>query len=424
MFLSFFPKPKWFFLSALLWCGLAIAAWYFGGRDLGAVFGMAPLGEGEQAPIGVGVFWSPPFLWFYIYFLIWSAFFAAFWIAVSRHPWARWSVLGTLLILFLTYFQVQVSVAVNAWYGPFYDLIQKALSAPNAVSASELYRGLLQFCGIAALAVAIYVFIQFFVSHYVFRWRTAMNQFYVAHWDRLRHVEGASQRVQEDTMRFARTLEALGVAAIRSVMTLLAFMPVLFALSQKVTSLPLLGSVPNGLVFAGLIWSIFGTGLVALIGIKLPGLEFNNQRVEAAYRKELVYGEDHADRADPPTLAELFSGVRRNYFTLYFHYLYFNVGFQVFAQADNVFGYILLVPTLAAGAITFGTMNQILNVFDKVRESFQYLIASWPTIIELLSIYKRLRGFEAMLGMPPLADTPQPPPEVDSSKPAQEAGLA
>jgi peptide/bleomycin uptake transporter len=38
-----------------------------------------------------------------------------------------------------------------------------------------------------------------------------------------------------------------------------------------------------------------GTGLLA-VGIKLPGLEFKNQRVEAAYRKELVYGEDDEPR--------------------------------------------------------------------------------------------------------------------------------
>ena len=35
------------------------------------------------------------------------------------------------------------------------------------------------------------------------------------------------------------------------------------------------------------------------MGIKLPGLNFNNQLVEAAYRKELVFGEDHPDRAQP-----------------------------------------------------------------------------------------------------------------------------
>ena len=37
----------------------------------------------------------------------------------------------------------------------------------------------------------------------------------------------------------------------------------------------------------------FGTVLLMVVGIKLPGLQFNNQKVEAAYRKELVYGEDH-----------------------------------------------------------------------------------------------------------------------------------
>ena len=42
-------------------------------------------------------------------------------------------------------------------------------------------------------------------------------------------------------------------------------------------------------------------------------------------------------------------------------------------------------------------MMQILNVFGKVRESFQYLILSWPTIIELMSIYKRLKAFESHL---------------------------
>ena len=55
---------------------------------------------------------------------------------------------------------------------------------------------------------------------------------------------------------------------------------------------------------------IFGTGLLAIVGIKLPGLEFKNQRVEAAFRKELVYGEDDTSRAQPPTLKELFADVR------------------------------------------------------------------------------------------------------------------
>ena len=34
-------------------------------------------------------------------------------------------------------------------------------------------------------------------------------------------------------------------------------------------------------------------------------------------------------------------------------------------------------------------MTQITNVFGQVRGSFQYLISSWTTLVELMSIYKR-----------------------------------
>ena len=68
-----------------------------------------------------------------------------------------------------------------------------------------------------------------------------------------------------------------------------------------------------------------------------------------------------------------------------------------YMQLDNLYGLFVLFPSIAAGAITLGLMMQILNVFGNVRQSFQYLIESWPTIIELLSIYKRLRAFESTL---------------------------
>ncbi|EET1582983.1 hypothetical protein RSZ19_002624 [Escherichia coli] len=151
------------------------------------------------------------------------------------------------------------------------------------------------------------------------------------------------------------------------------------------------GQIP---ISAARFWSLMGTGLLAVVGIKLPGLEFKNQRVEAAYRKELVYGEDDATRATPPTVRELFSAVRKNYFRLYFHYMYFNIARILYLQVDNVFGLFLLFPSIVAGTITLGLMTQITNVFGQVRGAFQYLINSWTTLVELMSIYKRLRSFE------------------------------
>ena len=50
----------------------------------------------------------------------------------------------------------------------------------------------------------------------------------------------------------------------------------------------------------------------------------------------------------------LFANIRHNYFRLYLHFMYFNVGRYVYLQTDVIFPYILLVPTIVAGKITFG----------------------------------------------------------------------
>jgi peptide/bleomycin uptake transporter len=393
MFVSFFPRPKMFFISAAIWIALAMAVWYGYARNLF---------PGVEQPVGLGFFVTPSALSFDCYFAICTLIFSAAWMLYSPHPWARWSILGTALILFTSYFQVQVSVAVNSWYGPFYDLIQAALTKSRPVTIAEFYGTMLIFARIALVAVVVGVMTRFFISHYIFRWRTAMNDFYVSHWPRLRNIEGASQRVQDDTMRFASTVEDLGADLISSVLTLLAFMPVLVKLSADVTELPLVGHIPDPLVWAAVIWSVVGTGALALIGVRLPGIEFGNQRVEARYRKELVLGEDDPTRAQPPTLSVLFAAIRKNYFRLYLNFLYFNVGRIVYLQTDVVFPYILLGPTIVAGKITLGTLNQILNAFERVRSSFQYLVNSWSTIVVLISIYQRLRAFEAQIGGEPL----------------------
>ena len=207
-------------------------------------------------------------------------------------------------------------------------------------------------------------------------------------------------------MRFASTTEVLGVNAVDAVMTLIAFLPILLVLSAQVTELPVVGAIPAPLVYAAIFWSLFGTALLAVVGVKLPGLEFRNQRVEAAYRKELVYGEDDAARAQPMSVRELFANVRKNYFRLYFHYAYFNVARSFYIQADNIFAYVILVPTIAAGTITFGILQQILTAFTQVSTSFQYLVNAWPTIVELMSVYKRLKSFESAIEGEPL-------PEID-----------
>jgi peptide/bleomycin uptake transporter len=175
---------------------------------------------------------------------------------------------------------------------------------------------------------------------------------------------------------------------------LFAFLPILWTLSEKITGLPWIGAVSHSLVLVAIVFALAGTMLMAVIGGKLPGLEFANQRVEAAFRKELVYGEDDGERATPAHFSELFADVRRNYFRLFFHYMYFDVARYTYLQFGVLVPYIALGPTLVAGVITLGVMQQIVRGFGRVESSFQYLVTSWTTIVELISVYRRLRAFE------------------------------
>ena len=400
MFQSFFPNPKLFFSTLVIWSGFLIAIWYSFGNVIGEMIGF-DLSESDTV-IGLGHFITSEFLWFDAYFAFGALAFFFFWRARNPHEWQLWSVLGSALLVYLSYASVQVSVVINAWYGPFYNDIQTALTGDGGVTAGDLYGHFLVFCTIAFPYILFIIINRFFTAHYIFRWRTAMNNYYVERWKRVRSVEGASQRIQEDTMRFAAIMEGLGVALVDSIMTLIAFLPVLAALSVHVETLPIVGSIPYPLVTISIVWSLFGTFVLLAAGIKLPGLEFRNQRVEAAFRKELVMGEESEESAGPGTLRDLFANVRRNYFRIYWHYTYFNLFRYMYIQADNVVAYIFLVPTIVSGRITLGIMNQILRAFGQVASSFQFLVSSWTTIIELISIYKRLQAFEAAINDQPL----------------------
>ncbi len=314
--------------------------------------------------------------------------------------WRIWAWAGSALIFAATWYKAKIDVRMNKWFGDFYNSIQSALSNPGTVTESDLLGHLVTFGEISIIFIAIAVFLQFFIRHFIFRWRTAMHDYYMSHWNKICHIEGASQRIQEDTMRFARIVEGLGVSLLRSIFTLMMFQPLLWELSKHVTEVPFIGHVDHVLIYVAILTSVVGTALLALVGIKLPGLEFNNQKAEAALRKELVLGEDDNGRAEPQSVKELFQNVRSNYLAIYRHYLYFDLAKFSYLQMASIAPYIVLTPTIVSGAITLGVMQQILRAFSRVDGSLNYLINSWSTIVELMSVYKRLKGFEQEINNP------------------------
>ena len=312
----------------------------------------------------------------------------------TSKKWFLWAYLGSFVILSSLWLSVQIDVKINEWFGGFYDMIQKALGTPNAITMNEYLDGLYSFGKLAALWILLGLATSFLTSHFLFRWRTSMVEFYHSVYDKARTIEGASQRVQEDTIRFSRIMEGLGTSFIESIMVLIEYFPLLMGLS---VGIPIMwfGDWSYGLVSGALIWAVGGT--VLMIGLawvlRLVGIEYDLQKREAAYRKILVIAEDDGS-IRPKSLEELFVGVRKIHYKSYLFYLYFNIGRLAYLQANVLVGYIFLAPAIVAGVMTLGVMQQILRAFGRVEGSLQYLFNAWPTIIELASVYKRLREFE------------------------------
>ncbi|PID74904.1 MAG: transporter [Desulfobacterales bacterium] len=309
--------------------------------------------------------------------------------------WLLWAYGGGVFLIGLICLQVYLTVLLNKWYGAFYNIIQNVAQR----SMSEYWEKIWEFGEISVPLVIIGMSSAYLARVYTFYWREAMTFSYVARWREVKKdIEGSSQRIQEDIYRFARIVESLGLQVIRAILTLVAFLPLLWQLSSKV-DVPVIKDIPGGLVWVALIVSIGGLVISWIVGLMLPILEYNNQKVEAAYRKELVYAEDDKRNfASEESIIDLFLGLKRNYYRLFRHYTYFDAWIHSFERVMMITPYLIMAPSLFSGLIALGVMVQVSNAFGRVRASLSIFTMNWTTITELRSIYRRLKEFEKNIG--------------------------
>jgi putative ATP-binding cassette transporter len=161
-------------------------------------------------------------------------------------------------------------------------------------------REMLVFCGLAAIAVLLSVY-QLYLNQWLqVRWRRWMTTKYLDGWlNSANHYrmqlqgEGADnpdQRLADDVKLFVGQTLGIGVGLLSSIVSLASFVVILWGLS-KAAPLQLFGadfSLPGYLVWASLIYAIFGTALTQWIGSPLVNLNFLQQHYEADYRFDLV----------------------------------------------------------------------------------------------------------------------------------------
>lgn len=135
------------------------------------------------------------------------------------------------LVLSAALFQLGNSLVVD-WYGRFYDQLQAAAALEGSDALARGRREVLGEMGVfARIAMPLAVLAplsKFLRAHFVFGWRMALVRAYLRRWDGAAAgavPEGSSQRVQEDTDRFAKGIELFAGRLLDGVLQLVIFVP-------------------------------------------------------------------------------------------------------------------------------------------------------------------------------------------------------
>lgn len=383
--------------------------------------------------------------------------------------------LGLWVVLGYSAFAAWTKARLNTFYNDFYNLMQVSGTllvdvgsgsgvddAAGELEEDELarlrhrvYGQLVGFGGIVAPLVLAAPISKWVRSEWSFAWRVALMRSYLAAWDvRLEPIEGASQRLHEDTQRFCVALQGCLATVLDAIFTLAVFAPILIELSDTVPPPIPLGPLRSGwllvLAYAAASVSLFGA---LIVGHKLVGLEVNNQRVEAGLRRDLVMLEAApcALLGEPAAPVEGRPAPRRgltsplvffnltlkrlaeNYHSLYRNFAGLNLWLTFFDQVMVIMPYALAAPLLFASdpaqRITLGTLVKLSNSFDRVFGSLSIISENWGAVNEFRSVVRRLREFEAQLyaverraAFARAADAPAPPPA--SPRPPRRGVLA
>jgi len=326
----------------------------------------------------------------------------------SEDRWAAWGLLG--VVVALTLGMVHINVLFSHWNNAFFSALQ---DKDQSVFLHQLLR--------VSWLVGLYIFFavyQLYLNQMLeIRWRRWLTEHYLRAWladgayYRMQLLAGETdnpdQRIAEDVHLLISHTLALLMGGLRALVTLVAFVAILWALSGTLT-VPLGWSsltLPGYLVWAAILYAIAGTWLTHWIGRPLVRLNFDKQRCEADFRFGLVRFRENTEgvalyRGEADELRsfrERFEAVVANWWSIMRRQkrlTYFTAGY---GQAAWIFPSVVAAPRYFRGEIALGGLMQTIGAFSQVQASLSFFIDSYKTIAEWCSVVERLSGFERAL---------------------------
>jgi putative ATP-binding cassette transporter len=320
----------------------------------------------------------------------------------------RWS--GRILLAAVIAIElsiVAITVLINEWNARFYNALQQR-------NWNEFVYQLGYFCILAAAFILLAVY-QLYLNQWLqIGWRRWLTRTYLDHWMadanhyRMQLLGDAAdnpdQRISEDIRQFIEFTLTIGLQLLNSLVTLLSFMVILWALSAA-APLHLFGvnvGIPGYLLWAALIYAVIGTALTHWIGRPLIALSFQQQRYEADFRFNLVRVRENSEQialldgepAERDRLLMRFAAVVGNWYAIMTRQkklTFFTAGY---AQASVVFPFIMVSPAYFAGIIQLGGLMQTANAFGQVQNALSVFVNVYRNLAEWRAVVERLEGFD------------------------------
>lgn len=306
--------------------------------------------------------------------------------------WQQWGLLTLLLLLLLSVSGMNVIIS---YVGNFFTTALAEKDAPT------FWRFFWVYAGVFAIATPFTVYYKYVQDLLGLRWREWMTNNFLGEYFNNRayyeinseaDIDNPDQRISEDIKNFTKTSLEYLLLVLGSVIDVLAFTGILWALSRNLA------------IFL-LIYALFGTVIVAFLARKLISLNFIQLRREADFRYGLVHVRDNAESIafyqgesqEQGQLGRRFLDVVRN-----FNFL---IGWQrnlaFFRTPYRFLTYILpeiiLAPMLFSGNIKFGDITQAGFAFSQIFAAFALVVLQINDLSSFAAGINRLETFEEAL---------------------------
>jgi putative ATP-binding cassette transporter len=337
----------------------------------------------------------------------------------SEEKWVGRGLLGAVISLMLV--DVAIDVLVNQWRARFYNALQD-------YDWHAFTRELIFFTVLAGVSVVVVVYQLYLMQWLEIRWRRWLTDRYLGGWLQAANhyrmqllgdaADNPDQRIAEDIRLFVEDGLRLMVRLLRSAVSFVSFVAILWVLSEALplTVFGLAWPIPGYLVWAALIYATLATLFTHWIGRPLVNLNFNRQRLEADFRFNLVRVRENSEQiallrgeaAELGRLRDRFAAIVANWQAIMARtkkVMFFTTGA---GQAAIIFPFVVMSPAYFAARGPLGTVIQTAEAFENVRAALSFFVDFYRDLADWRAVLARLSGFEAAVAAAEAAATTPP----------------